>query len=69
MSVCVFVTVKSLVICYSVCIFRQTQLYNLLVSLFVYLATCFGHLFGHLQANVEGVYFLFTLLHLYLYCY
>jgi hypothetical protein len=24
--------------------------YNLLMSLFVYLATCFGHLFGHLQA-------------------
>jgi hypothetical protein len=24
--------------------------YNLLVSLFVYLATCFGHLFGHIQA-------------------
>jgi ABC-type multidrug transport system permease subunit len=53
------------VICYSVGMFRQTQLYNLLVSLFVYLATCFGHLFGHLQAILEGVYFLFTLLHLY----
>jgi hypothetical protein len=39
--------------------------YNLLVSLFVYLATCFGPLFGHLQAILEGVYFLFTLLHLY----
>jgi hypothetical protein len=27
-------------------------------------ATCFGHLFGHLQAILESVYFLFTLLYL-----
>jgi hypothetical protein len=27
-------------------------------------ATCFGHLFGHLQAILESVYFLFTLMYL-----
>jgi hypothetical protein len=51
-----------LIRCYSVGIFRQTQLFNLLVSLFVYLATCFGHLFGHLQGILEGVYFLYYII-------
>jgi hypothetical protein len=58
-------------ICYSVGIFRQTQLLQFSDVFIVYLATCFGHLFGHLQAILEGVYFLYYnithILHLYLY--
>jgi hypothetical protein len=42
-------------ICYSVGIYRQTQLVQYSGVFIVYLATCFGHLFGHLQAVLEGV--------------
>jgi hypothetical protein len=44
-------------ICYSVGIYRQTQLVQYSGVFIVYLATCFGHLFGHLQAVLEGMYF------------
>jgi hypothetical protein len=38
-------------LCYSVGICRQTQLVHYSGVFIVYLATCFGHLFGHLQAE------------------
>jgi hypothetical protein len=49
----------------------KTQLYNLQVFFLSLAATCFGHLFGHLQSTLEIVcFFLFTLLHLqYIYTY
>jgi hypothetical protein len=61
---------RYLVIYYSVGIFRHTQLVLYSGVLILYLATCFGHLFGRLQAILGGVYFLYYIthvLHLYVY--